>query len=347
MPVLAQGKLVLRLLKVVLLAATALTGGTPLAQTTLRIHSWASPKHLINVDIIPVWCQRVEQSTQGRVKCEVSYPPNAAPPGMFDRARTGVADVTWGLPSYSPGRFLLTEVAELPGVGASSEAMTQAFWQTHEKFFAKADEFRGVKLLALWLTTPGVFQTRFPISSFSELSGKKMRVPGGVAARIAERLDIVGIAAPANKVYEMLQQGVIDGAMMPPETSQSFRLMEVAKHMTMVPGGLYYTSFFWVMNDQTWEKISRPDQAAILKVSGEEMARVAGKAFDKWDPIGINAAKEVGVNVTTANDAVMKEISKRVQPVVDAWISEAGKKGVDAKAALDFFRSEAVKLEKK
>jgi TRAP-type C4-dicarboxylate transport system substrate-binding protein len=329
-------------------AAFALLHASAFAQTTvLRIHSWASPKHLINVDVIPVWCADVEQGTQGRVKCDVSYPPNAAPPGMFDRAGAGVADVTWGLPSYSPGRFLLTEVAELPGINASSEAMTQAFWRTHEKYLAKGGEFRGVHLLGLMLSTPGVFQTRFAINNFGELPGKKMRVPGGVAARIAERLDIVGIGAPANKVYEMLQQGVIDGAMMPPETSLSFRLMEVAKHMTMVPGGLYYTSFFWVMNDKTWGKISKQDQAAIMKVSGERFARVSGKAFDKWDPIGIKAAKETGVTVTTANDSVMKDITARVRPVVDAWIADASKKGVDAKAALEFFRAEAAKLEKK
>ncbi|HUE47535.1 MAG TPA: TRAP transporter substrate-binding protein [Aestuariivirgaceae bacterium] len=318
-----------------------------LADTTLRIHSWASPKHLINVDIIPVWCADVEKATQGRVKCEVSYPPNAAPPSMFDRARTGIGDVTWGLPSYSPGRFLLTEIAELPGVSASSFAMTQAFWRTHERYLAKADEFRGVKLLGLMLTTPGVFQTRFPVKDFGELPGKKMRVPGGVAARIAERLEIVGIAAPANKVYEMLQQGVIDGAMMPPETALSFRLMEVAKHMTLVPGGLYYTSFFWVMNENTWGKISKPDQAAVDKVSGEHFARVAGRAFDKWDPIGLKAAKENGVAVTTASDALMRQIGTRMQPVVDAWVAEARKKGVDSAAALQYFKSEADKLEKR
>ncbi len=335
-------------MRLFLFAAFALLHCAAFAQTTvLRIHSWASPKHLINVDIIPVWCGEVEKGTQGRVKCDVSYPPNAAPPGMFDRARAGIADVTWGLPSYSPGRFLLTEVAELPGISAGSEAMTQAFWRTHQQYLAKAGEFRGVHLLGLMLTTPGVFQSRFPINSFGELPGKKMRVPGGVAARIAERLDIVGIGAPANKVYEMLQQGVIDGAMMPPETSLSFRLMEVAKHMTMVPGGLYYTSFFWVVNEKTWGKISKQDQAAIMKVSGESFGRLAGRAFDKWDPIGIKAAKEIGVTVTTANDDVMNEIRKRVRPVVDAWIADASKKGVDAKAALEFFRTETLKLEKK
>ena len=331
-----------------LFGVIALLSSTAFAETTvLRIHSWASPKHLINADIIPVWCQQVEQTTQGRVTCDVSYPPNAAPPGMFDRARAGIADITWGLPSYSPGRFLLTEVAELPGVTASSEAMTQAFWRTHEKYLAKSGEFRGVKLLGLMLSTPGVFQTRSAINSFSEVPGKKIRVPGGVGARIAERLDIVAVAAPANKVYEMLQPGVIDGAMMPPETSMSFRLMEVAKHMTMVPGGLYYTSFFWVMNEKTWAKVSRQDQTAIMKVSGENFARVAGKAFDKEDPIGIKAAKESGVTVTTANEAVMKEITTRVRPVVDAWIAEASKKGVNAKAVLQYFRAEALKLENK
>jgi TRAP-type C4-dicarboxylate transport system substrate-binding protein len=315
-------------------------------QVTLRVHSWASPKHLINVDIIPEWCRQVEEATGKRVKCEVTYPPNAAPQSMFDRAKDGIADVVWGLHSYTPGRFLLSELAELPGIDASSEAMTQAYWRTQEKYLDKADEHRDVKLLGLMLSTPGVFQTRFPINAFDDLPAKKMRVPGGVAARIAERLGIVGIAAPANKVYEMLQQGVIDGAMMPPETSLSFRLMEVAKHMTTVPGGLYYTSFFWIMNENTFKRL-KDDQAAVMRVSGENFARIAGKAFDKWDPMAIVEAKANGVTVSAANDTVTKEIKARTLPVVDAWIAEASKKNIDAKAALEYFRSESLALDKK
>lgn len=325
-----------------LLSASAATAES----TKLRLHLWASPKHLINAEILTEWCSQVADATEQRVTCDPSFPPNASPPEMFDRVKDGIADVAWGLHSYSPGRFLLSELAELPGVQASSEAMTQAYWRTHEKYLAAADEHRGVKLLGLMLTTPGVFQTKFPVNSIEDVADKKIRVPGGVAARVGERLGINGIAAPANKVYEMLQQGVIDGAMMPPETTLSFRLMEVIDHMTMVPGGLYYTSFFLVMNQDKFDSLSTEDQKALMRVSGENYAKIAGKAFDRWDPIGIDAAKEEGVEITTANDELTAEIERRTGPVIDAWIEEANKKGIDAAAALEYFRAETAALEK-
>lgn len=326
--------------------ALAVSGPVMAENVKLRMHLWASPKHLINAEILTEWCSQVASATEQRVTCDPSFPPNASPPGMFDRVKDGIADVAWGLHSYTPGRFLLTELAELPGVEANAEAMTQAYWRTHEKYLAAADEHRGVKLLGLMLTTPGVFQTHNPVQSMDDLTDRKMRVPGGVAARVAERLGINGIAAPATKVYEMLQQGVIEGALMPPETTLSFKLMEVIDHMTLVPGGLYYTSFFLVMNEDTFNKLSPADQEAVMQVSGENYAQIAGKAFDRWDPIGIEAAKKQGVEVGTANEALTADIRQRTQPVVDAWIEEANKKGIDAKAALEYFRAETAKLMK-
>lgn len=326
---------------------TAFAGPADAEATKLRLHLWASPKHLINAEILTEWCSQLTKATEQRVTCDPSYPPNASPPGMFDRVKDGIADVAWGLHSYTPGRFLLTEMAELPGVQASSEAMTQAYWRAHEKYLAAGDEHKGVKLLGLMLTTPGVFQTRDPVNSMADLKEKKMRVPGGVAARVADRLGLTGIAAPANKVYEMLQQGVIEGALMPPETSLSFKLMEVTRHMTLVPGGLYYTSFFLVMNENTFNKLSKQDQDALMRVSGENYAKISGKAFDRWDPIGIEAAKKQGVEVTTANPQLTAEIKERTRPVIDAWIAEADKKGIDAEAALEYFRAEVAKLSQK
>ena len=35
-------------------------------------------------------------------------------PQLIDQARDGVVDIVWTLPGYTPGRFTLTEVFELP-----------------------------------------------------------------------------------------------------------------------------------------------------------------------------------------------------------------------------------------
>lgn len=338
-----------RLLALTAATATVALIGATAAQAdtvTLRFDSWV-PKHFVNTELLPVWTKQVEEATEGRVKINVSFPPGAPPPTMFDRVKDGVADLAWGLHGYTPGRFELTEMAELPFLDASSEVVSVAYWRAYEKYLAKADEHRGTTLVGLSVATPGVLHTKFPVNSLADLKGKKFRVPGGIAAIIAERLGIVGVQAPAPKVYEMLQQGVIDGVFMPPETSNSFKLKEVTKYMNSVPGGLYFTSFFIVGNPDALGKLSEKDRAAFMKVSGENLSRIWGQIWDKQDPPAKKAAEELGVKISTVSPEVSKQIHELLRDVDGAWVARANKKGVDGGAALTFFKSEIEKLKGK
>lgn len=328
--------------------AAALIGGAQASAdtVTLRFDSWV-PKHFINTELLPAWTKQVEEATGGRVKIDIGFPPGAPPPSMFERVKDGVADLAWGLHGYTPGRFELTELAELPFLDAPSSVVSVAYWRAYEKYLAKLDEHQGTTLVGLSVATPGVLHTKFPVNALEDLKGKKFRVPGGIAALIAERLGIVGVQAPAPKVYEMLQQGVIDGVFMPPETSNSFKLKEVTKYMNFVPGGLYFTSFFIVANPNALAKLSDQDRAAFMRVSGENLARLWGRIWDDQDPPAMKAAEALGVKIGTVGPEVSKRIHDLLADLDDAWVAKANKKGVDGAAALAFFKSEIGKLKGK
>ncbi len=313
---------------------------TAAAETTLRMHTWASPKHHINSTILPAWKAAVEKASNGRIKVDISYPPKMPPPRVFDRVAGGVTDVGWSLHDYTPGRFKLAEISELPFWGAKPTQMAMAHWRTHNKFFTAANEHRGVKLLGFMSTNTGVFQSKFPVSSLADFKGKKFRVSGGVAKEVAKRLGIVPVGAPAPKVYSMLQQGVVDGVFMPTETAKSFRLAEVTTQMTLVPDGLYYSSFYLVMNPAKFAGLSKQDQDAIMSVSGEAFVKAAGKVWDGVDALGVVVAKKAGVSVVTPSAAMQSDLRAKLDGIHDLWASAADKKGVDGKAALAYFASQ-------
>ena len=56
--------------------------------------------------------------------------------------------------------------------------------------------------------------------------------------------------------------GVIDGVTFPSEALKAFNLSEHVTHTMTVPGGLYNTSWFMVMNEDRWGDISPEDHAA-------------------------------------------------------------------------------------
>ena len=310
-----------------------LFAGQTQAETTLIISSWAPPTHAINAVVWPTWGKLIEEATEGRVNTKIEY-GLGPPPAQMDLVRDGAADVTWMFHGYNPGRFILTQGIELPGLDASAEAASVAYWRVHEKFFAQANEHEGVTVMGITSHGPGIIHTKQAISQLEDLKGLKIRIGGGVSASVGELLGVIGVQVPAPKVYETLAQGVADGIFMPMETKKSFRLKEVAPFSMIMPGGLYYGSFAFVMNSDRLNSLDEKDQAAIWSVSGEVLSKIAGQAWDEADKVGLEDALASGNTIITADDAIAKQYMELVAPLDQAWIEAANGKGVDGAAAL-------------
>jgi TRAP-type C4-dicarboxylate transport system substrate-binding protein len=317
------------------------------AQTTFRYDTWISPKHGQNAEVIPAWSKMVEEATQGRVKIAMSYPPNVNPATFFDRVTDGISDIAWGFHGYNPGRFVLTQIVELPGLDADAERASVAYQRIQERFLDKAGEHKGIKLVHVFAHGPGVLHSRAPVTNIDQMKGLKVRNGGGIAAEISNALGFVQVPAPASKVYEIVSQGVADGALMSIEVQMSFKLKEIARHVLVQPGGFYNGSFFVGMNLDKFNKLSKADQAAIDRVSGETLSRLTGKVWDKSDMLGLEEAKAAGNTITMASPELAKHIREKLAGIERDWIEKASKKGIDANAALKALRDEVKKLKTK
>lgn len=325
-----------------LMAATAFTPA--MAQTTLTVSTWASPNHGINSMVWPTWGEWIEEATEGRVKLNVVYDLGPSHSQM-DIVADGIGDVTWMFHGHFPGRFLTTELPELPFFeDVSSEVMSAAYWRTHEQFLAKAREHRDVEVLAVGVHGPGQVFSREKIESLDELKGKRMRVGGGVMSEIARRLDISGVNLPPTQTYEAASQGVIDGAFLTLEGLRSFRVAEVAPYTLSLPGGLYRGSFAIVINPDTWGSLSAADREAIMGVSGERLSRLFGEMMDISDESGVAFAKEQGNTFTEASPEVVAAARELTADLESTWVENAAKSGVEAQAALDFFKAQLAEL---
>lgn len=319
------------------LGAAGLLGlaGAAGAETTLRVSNWLPPSHPIVRDILTPWGQQVEKATQGRVKVEIMAAPIGKPPAQFDLIRSGAADVGYGVHGYTPGRFKLTPVAELPFLSDSAEALSVAYWRLHAETLAKAKEHDGVHVLTVFTHGPGqIYTTKAAVTKIADTEGLKMRIGGGVVAEIAKRLGMVGVQAPSPQVYEILSNGVADGILFPAESVPFFKIDGIVRHGTSVPGGLYNTSFFVVMNQATWDALPDGDKTAIDGVSGEAMARLAGKAWDAADAAGTAVMKEKGVTFVTADKAFTDALAGKLAGVEDGFLAAAKEAGIDGAGAI-------------
>ncbi len=316
-----------------------------IAQTTITLSSWVPPRHMVNADVLLPWSKMVEKETQGRVKIKTLSKAVGKPPAHFDIARKGLADMTFGVHGYTPGRFVLTQAVELPFLGNKSEHTSVAYWRMYKKYMAKANEHKGIKLITVFTHGPGsLMSTKGKIGKVADLKGMKMRIGGGVVHEVAKRLEVVPMFKPAPQVYELLSRGVADGVFFPLEGINGFRLEKIVKHVTTIPGGLYNTSFFVAMNPKKYNSIPKKDRDIIDKLSGEFMAKMAGKAWDKRDAHSVADLKKAGGQVHVASSAMVAEIKKRTADVEGAWVKRAAKTGVDGKKLLADLRAEIKKL---
>jgi TRAP-type C4-dicarboxylate transport system substrate-binding protein len=325
-------------------AALAYAGGAA-AETTLTISSWAPPSHPISKDLLFPWAATVEKATAGRVKFQILPKHPSSPAGTIDAVRDGLVDVSFITAGYLPARFVLTLLPELPGGGANAVINSVAYNRIHWKYLQKADEYKGVKLLAVFTHGPGqMFNTKKPIKSVDDLRGLKFRVGGGMAQIMATALGANAFVKPAPESYELLSSGVADGIFFPLESVPGFKLESIIRYATLFPGGFYGSAFGFFMNQDKWAKLSKQDQDIIMAESGEKFARLAGEMWDKGDRAALEIFKKTGVQITHADDAFIKQVHEKATPIEQDWIKKANAKGVDGAKVLAEFRAELKKV---
>lgn len=329
------------------LSAAALFAGPAAAQTVLTASSWVPPTHSLSV-AQKEWCDLVEKNSAGKVKCNILPRAVANPPGTYDAVKNGLADVSFTVHGYTPGRFVLPQMAELPFLGDAAEPICAAFQRVAAKNPQFIQEHQGVHVLALFTHGPGiVFNTKKPVTKVEDLQGLKWRVGGGIVNDLAKTLGMNATLKPATDNYELLSSGVMDGTLLPAESTESFKIDKLIKYATTFPGGLYNTSFVFMMNQAKYDKLGPDEKKAVDAASGEVAARIFGRNWDKVDRRAHALMQANNVQITKADPKFVADVKAKTAPLEDKWVKDAEAKGLkNAAKVLADFRAEIAKASK-
>lgn len=327
--------------------ALAVLAGGACSQVVLTTSLFQPQTHAI-VKGVGTWCAEVAKSTESRVSCKFLPKHVSSPPATFDAVRDGQVDLSVGIHGYTPGRFLLTQLAEFPFLGDSARVTSIAYQRVFERHLAARNEHKGVKVLAVFTHGPGdIYLGKRAIQSLSDLDGLKFRVGGGMVHDVAQAIGANVILKPVTESYELMSSGVIDGVFLPAESVVVHRLEPFVNYRTRIPGGLYNISFAFVMNEDTWKRIGPADQRTIEKLSGEHAAEIIGREWDLSDQRGVDALSRKGVASAPSPAALVDQIRTRVQPLEQKWIDAARQRGLpDPAKVLTEFRDEIGKLQR-
>jgi TRAP-type C4-dicarboxylate transport system substrate-binding protein len=186
-------------------AATFMAGAS--AQTVFTVSTWLPPTHTASVSQ-KTWCDRLETESSGRMKCNILPKGVVAAPGTFDAVRDGLADISYTVDGYTPGRFVMTQVAEFPFLGNSATETSVAYQRIYDKYFAPLGEHRGVKVLGVFTHGPGIiFNAKKPVTSAAEAASLKFRVGGGNINELAKAMGWNTTLKPAPESFELRRDG--------------------------------------------------------------------------------------------------------------------------------------------
>ncbi len=295
--------------------------GRAQAPIKLRMAHFLSPMAPAQTMLFQPWAERVERDSGGRIKCEL-YPAmqlGGKPPQLYDQARTGVADIVWTVPGYTPGRFPLSAVFELPFVvGSSALATARALWDFYKTNLR--EEYKDVHPLLLHCHAPGLVHMKDKaVTRMEDLKGRKLRLPTKPVGDALKLMGATPVGMPLPEAYEALSRGVADGLTVPWEVMKPQRLNELVKHHTDT--GLYTNVFLMAMNKQKYDGLPEDLKAVIDRNSGDNFIKEIGKAWDDAELPGLQQAKELGHSIVKLAPEEKARWKKATQPVIDAWIA--------------------------
>ena len=310
---------------------------------TLTYSNFFPPTH-VQSKLAEAWCREVEKRTNGQVIIQY-FPGGTLTKGnnCYDGVLNGISDIGLSALAYTRGRFPIMEVIDL-SLGYTSGRQAMAVVNDVYQALQPA-ELSDTKVMYLHAHGPGLLHTRKKaVRTLEDLSGLKIRSTG-TSAMVVQALGGTPVAKPMSENYQLLEKGVVDGSMHPPESNKGWKLGEVIDYVTASYPAAYTTSFFVVMNKDKWAALPDDVKKTIEEINREWIPKT-GEAWDSSDKEGWDFIKANNVEVITLSEEEGLRWSEAVKPVLADYVVKTKKKGLDGQKALDTALAAVKKFEK-
>lgn len=333
------------------IAAAAATTATPLAADNLNF-AYGYPTNSAVGLAVDDYAAALEERSGGDLKVKSFAMSLLSLPETSPGVRDGLADVGFVLPpyyaaEYSTNLFLhelnqLINLAETPNgkeplayTGAMLEYTMQDCPECVAEFAAQNQVYTGGGVTPLY----NLLCKDVVVTSVEDLKGKRLRAGGAGFVRFAEHFGAQGVRLPVNEVYEALDQGILDCAMLSAPELTNYNLHEVVTDITIgVPGGAFAGVASANVNRDRWTSMSDEQRSAML-YAGTVMTAATTWNFYTDDAAAIRHANEKGITIHDAEPelvAAVKDFTRQDLQTVSTLFTEQYNVARAAEIAAEF-----------
>ncbi|MEO6017689.1 MAG: TRAP transporter substrate-binding protein DctP [Polaromonas sp.] len=293
-------------------ALTAAAGSSWAQSTSLKISHQFPGGTITEGDFRDRLCRRfaaeVEKRTNGALKSTV-YPGSSLMKtnAQFSAMRKGALDLSFFPLSYAGGEVAETNIGLMPALVPSYEV--GAAWKTADvgKMLTKVLADKGIVVVSWVWQAGGVASRLRPLLTPDDAKGLKVRGGSREIDMMLKQAGASVITLPSNEIYAAMQTGAMDAAMTSSTSFISFKLEEIAKHLTTGRNKTFWFMFEpLLMSKEVFDKLPKAQQDVVMAVGGEleTFARDAARADDK---LAAEVYAKAGAKVYDMDEATLKK----------------------------------------
>ncbi|OWU81701.1 hypothetical protein ATO6_23430 [Oceanicola sp. 22II-s10i] len=283
----------------------------------------------------------LEKMSGGKIKVEPRF--GGTVHGVkegFEAARNGLTDTTACFTNLDAGSFPLTQGLTLPGIFPNAAVMAMVGEALAEQYFREEFERQGVAIGYTGGSTPFNFFSKSPVTNLAELEGLKVRSGSGISRDVYEALGATPVSMGSGDFYSSLQRGLVDVIATSTSAANTFRLNEVASHVTLTP--INYTPLHYCFNARTMAKLPE-DLREVVYDWGRQYSQVFSQEFIRKSAEYEKLFVEQGMIRHEIAPEEWVQWETRWAPLVDAWIAEGEERGLPARQLVADMRELAAK----
>lgn len=249
----------------------------------------------------------------------------------------GVGDLGFVSTVFEAPKFPLQNVSYFTPFGTDNLALvTRTVGEMQKSIPAMADAWSKSGLVYLGGAALDTYHlwTKFPVTKFEDLNGKKISAPGP-AANWIRNTGAVAVAGNLNSYYEDIKSGVSDGVIVFTTGAWGAKLHEVAPNITKVNFGAMYAGGI-AINKSRFDRLP-PEVQQVLREVGDAYSAEFAKAQGAAAGTLMQNMANAGAKVVDLSEAERKRWADALPNVARTWSDDVTGKGMPGQQVLEAY----------
>ena len=250
----------------------------------------------------------IDKKSGGALKAQV-YPGSSLMKvnAQFSSMRKGALDLSLVPISYSGGEVPEVNIGLMPALVPSYEVA--AAWKSADvgRQFQKIVDDKGVVIVSWIWQAGGVASRSKALGAPEDAKGMKVRGGSREMDMVLKEAGASVITLPSNEIYAAMQTGAMEAAMTSSTSFISFKLEEVAKHLTTGRNKAYWFMLEpLMMSKEVFAKLPKNQQDVIM-ATGADLESFATQSAKADDKLVADVYAKAGAKVYDLDEATVKK----------------------------------------